>query len=181
MYNKGLLSNSFTYEGMVNIKLKRNGKIYALNTYNTGTKLLVDTIAKALSGTSVAENIPRYLDFVYGEKNDDGSYKNESSLLKTSIPFVGKVYGDMAKTSDIDENASCLLLSATISAADRNLVQTCPNKQLRMLDSNSNVLAFIDNKNNLLDTLYDSLKDGTDAIIEWRMIFSNKMEEVNNE
>ena len=37
MYNKGLLSNSFTYEGMVNIKLKRNGKIYALNTYNTGT------------------------------------------------------------------------------------------------------------------------------------------------
>lgn len=181
MYNKGLLSNSFIYEGMVNIKLKHNGKIYALNTYNTGTKLLVDTIAKALSGTSVSENIPRYLDFVYGEKNDEGSYKNKSSLLKSSIPFVGKVYGEMAKTSEIDENASCLLLSATISAADVHSVPNCLNPQLSMLDSSNNVLAFIDDKNKLLTTLYDSLKDGTDAIIEWRMIFSNKMEEVNNE
>ena len=44
-----------------------------------------------------------------------------------------------------------------------------------MLDSKKQPLAFIENP--ILDTLYDSLKDGTDAIIEWRMIFSNKVEE----
>ena len=175
MYNQGFVSNSFTYEGKINVKLKCKDKIYTLNTHNTGTKLLVDTIAKALSGTSVADNVPRYLDFIYGEKDDKGVYIKEDSLLKTVIPFVGKVYGDMAKTPDLDENCSCLLLSATISAADRNLIQTTPNKQLRMLDSKKQPLAFIENP--ILDTLYDSLKDGTDAIIEWRMIFSNKVEE----
>ena len=178
MYNKGLLSNSFTYEGVVNIKLKRNGKVYALNIHNTGTKLLVETIAKALSGTNVTENIPKYLTFICGEKNlETGEYITVSKLLRNKIPFVGKVYGDVAKTDKMNENSSCLLLSATISAADVNPVNISNNKQLRMLDSNDNILATIDNKNELLNTLYDSLKDGTDAIIEWRMIFSNKVEE----
>lgn len=183
MYNKGLISNSFIYEGKINIKLKNKEKSYTLKAHNTGTKLLVNTIAKALSGANISENIPRYLDFIYGEK-ENGEYKNKpTSILKSIIPFTGKVYGDVAKTPELaqDENCSCLLLSATISANDRHVVQNAPNKQLRMLNSNQEALAIIENKDNLLDLLYESLKDGTDAILEWRMIFSNKIAEENNE
>lgn len=180
MYNQGFISNSFTYEGKINIKLKNKNKTFTLKVHNEGTKFLADTIAKALSGANISENIPRYLSFICGEKDEKGNINSPESLLTSNIPFIGKVYGDMARTSDMPENWGCLLLSVTISATDRLLKINTPNKQLRMISSDGTLLAYIEDP--ILDTLYDSLKDGTDAIIEWRMIFANKVEEaVSNE
>lgn len=175
MFNKGLVSNSFTYEGEVSFKLKRNNKLYTINTHNAGTKFLVDAIAKALAGNDITSNLPKYLDFIYTFTND--GEEQIGKLITSPTPFTGIVWGDAASVETLDNNTSCLLLSATIAATEKLTVaiEEVDSIQLCMKSLNGDILAYI--KDDVLKDLYQSLTDGTDAVIEWRMLFKNKIEE----
>lgn len=177
---QGNVSNSITYKGNVTFKLRRNGKTYSLYTFNKGTTYLTDTITQALAGQDISSRIPTYLNLMYSNKGADDT--NKISLLTHSVPFSGRVWGESAKSTvdDTYKDYSTLLLTATILPSDiisGGNVDNC-SLHLVMQSVDSKELATIseDTLNGNLHTLYKSLCNGTEAIIEWRMIFMNGVE-----
>lgn len=175
MNNKGFISNSFTYEGKVDFKLQKNGKLYSIQTDNEGTKYLLDVISKALSGQDISKDIPKYIDFICIDNNGE-----ELSLINHLVPITGAVWGALAcENTEIDINSNgCLLLSGNIEATNKiSISENDYNNefQLCLCSATKNKLAIIQNES--LKNLYLSLTEGTDAIIEWRMVFTNKIKE----
>ena len=177
MINKGYIGNSFTYNGKVSFKLKRNGREYSLYTHNEGTKYLWDTVTKALAGQNVSDRVPRYIDFEYVLKEIVDTKEKEvpHSLITEPIPFTGIVWGEMAQEVTSEHNGT-LMLTAVITANDKLSVDTSnpsiTRLQLTMKSKEGRTLATVSDDS--LYDLYNSLTEGTDAVIEWRMIFKNE-------
>lgn len=178
MNTKGFISNLLNYSGQVNINLVRNGKVFTVPFLNKGTKLLTNAIAKALAGQDISDTLPRYLDFTYVIEQD-GEDTQEGRLINTKIPFVGIVWGDVALPANIqDPEGSALLLQATISSADKVIVtnlDSIKDFRLCITTKTGEVLAFVSDPT--LKDMYNALSEGTDAIIEWRMLFHNNIKE----
>lgn len=167
MQSNGLISNFIDYTGKVTFKLKRGNKVYPLTTHNTGTQLLMDTLAKFMAGywNEVKDNVPKYLDFGY--LDDKGKF---NTVLYQEIPFVGIV-----SSSNPDAVGSVVTLNATIPCTAVREITNEPDKwRLCTKTSSGEILATID-EFSLLDGLYDSLISSADAIIEWKLVFSNSI------
>lgn len=175
MKSKTNISNTIKYSGNISVKLQRNGNIYKLQSHNTGTKYLTDTIARALCGQNISLDIPRYIDFVAIEQLSDKSSTDEPqviSLLYYPINFTGITWGDVAYSNS---KGTSIRLTATILPTDKLSLSGIDNYtlQLRIKSVNNEVLAKIepDSGDTVLYDLYKSLIDGTSAIIEWYMHF----------
>lgn len=156
--------NNFQYKGTVSITLDVLGHKSKQYFFNAGTKHLFDTITKALAGYSIAECTPRFLDVQHQITSTE-----YASVLRTTIPFTGIVYGDAAEASD---NDGVLLLNATITAEDKQPLRALHNPRIVMTDAFKRELAIIDEAS--IQAIWDSINQSTDAIVEWRLQFSNK-------
>lgn len=155
------IENNIYYRGEVNIKAKRNGKIYNIDFHNTGTNLLTDTIAKALAGQDISEQIPKYLNFTY--KNGD----KVGVLIRRPVPFTGIVWKPAT-----NNECSCLYLTATIIASDKQatIVTNTTEAFLEMQTLYGQTLATMTHED--LIKFYDILNEGTDLVVEWKMYFN---------
>jgi hypothetical protein len=172
MYSKSSVSNTITYKGTVNFKLNNKGNIYTLNFSNTGTQYLTDTIAKALCGQNISDRLPRFLNIVA----DNGDKK--LPLLRQMVPFTGITWGDVVKPKN---NGTAVLLTATILPTDKLPLSNVDSYTLELqMQSNTNeTLAIIRSTpdDTSLHDMYNSLNDGTSAIVEWCMEFDFITEE----
>lgn len=157
------LSNSISYQGCVEVTLNTKGHKRPMLLHNSGTKHLFDTITRALAGYSINGAIPRYIDIQYQRTPDVFN-----SALTSLIPFVGIVYGDAAEAGDTEGR---LLLNATVTSEDKQPIATLTQPRLVILDANARPLALIEGDQ--IKSLWDAITDATDAIIEWKLIFSN--------
>ena len=157
------LNNTISYQGCVQVTLNTKGHKRPLLLLNSGTKHLFDTITRALAGYSINGATPRYIDVQY--KQTPEMY---ASALTSLIPFVGIVYGEAAEAG---ENDGRLLLNATITNDDKQPVAIVNSPRLVILDASKRVLAQIEGEQ--IKTLWDAITASTDAIVEWKLIFSN--------
>jgi hypothetical protein len=194
MHNTGQISNHISYEGKVTFKLIRNNKEYDLFTKNAGTKFLRDLVCRALLGSDITDDLPRYMNFTYTYK-DDSNILRTSNLLLQRVLIDTKTTGEAAGTTEVE---SVLLLKALISFSDLlseiNLRELDGIRSVQLtlesrgVNGRGQILASIedihdgekwvtDNLVNLYESINGKLNDpgvtGTDAMIEWRMIFRN--------
>lgn len=193
MHNKGEILNGIDYTGKVSFKLRRKGKEYSLPIKNAGTKFLRDLICKALKGESIIQDVPRYLNFIYYKVDDSSPH----SLLYSPVLIDNKFYGEAAGTTET-ESALCLraliAFSDILSQVNLRTMNNISKVQLTLETSpkgtsqQGDILAYLEDiydgekwlSDNLV-TLYESIngntekvgETGTDALIEWRMIFRN--------
>ena len=156
--------NNLQYQGTVSITLDVLGHSSKQYFFNAGTKHLFDTITKALAGYSITDCVPRYLDV-----QQQITTTEYASVLRTTIPFTGIVYGDAAEAPD---DKGILLLNATITAEDKQPLKALRSPRIIITDTSKRPLAIIDDAS--IQTIWDSINESTDAIVEWRLQFSNK-------
>jgi len=159
---KAIIGNSISYRGNLSVTLNVKGHKYPFTFNNHGTKHLLDTITRALAGYSITGATPRYIDF---QHTLDGT--QYQSVLKNLVPFTGIVYGEAA---DAEENEGRVLLNATLTYEDKQYITTLYSPRLVILDDEKRVLAEITEGD--FQTLWNSITDATDALIEWKMIFT---------
>ena len=164
MYEIGAkISNSISYQGCVEVTLNTKGRKRPMFLHNEGTKHLFDTISRALAGYSINGATPRYIDIQYLTIGDE-----YTSALTSLIPLVGTVYGEAAEAGEADGR---LLVNATITCEDKQPLTTLNSPRLVILDANHRPLTLI--KGDQIKALWEAITDATDAIIEWKLIFSN--------
>lgn len=164
------------YTGKVSIRLKNKTK--PLIFKNEGTLQLGSLIADILSGSSTAINslssrVPQWIGFevMIGEQY--------VPLLNRQVPFTAIVTGDSVQDNNPPQNViGKIQFTATIMNI-AVIVRTGLGQsyRLKMLNSSGEALAYIyDNRSsgqNQLELLYNALKGGQDALIDWIMYFSN--------
>lgn len=161
---KGIIENKVSYQGNVSLSLKNKGEHIVYSIKNSGTKLLLDTITRALAGYSIENSIPKYIDI---QVSYDGKSSYTSGLLK-AIPLVGVVYGEPAGA---EKNNGVLLLNATITYADKAPISAMTDARLVLLTEDMKVLASIEDDSGDITTMWESITSSTDAIVEWKLSF----------
>lgn len=164
------LGNYVGYSGKVKVSLSCNGSTREVLLTNSGTKTLWNTIAKALAGYNISNEVPKYFDMVDS---------NGTSLLINKILFRGTVWGEEVDNST---ESTSVRLTATVTSTDKLLSTLSGGRQcnLRMYSaSGKNHMAQIsDTQDGVLRELYNTINVGTNAIFEWTLTFSNKSSEV---
>ena len=165
-------SSNISYNGFLNIKLKHNGKVFPFIFVNSGTQFLFDTLTKFLAGYTVYDSVPKYFDFQTAV-----STNTYVTCLKSKIRLTGGVYGELAgaNRSDRNEDKSAegrVMYSAVITYDDKLLDESLNSPRVVLKDSSNNIIAFIENPQ--LQTVWDSIVKGTEAILEWTMVFKNE-------
>lgn len=167
MNNTSSVSSTSTvldYHGFLNVKLKHKGKVFPFTFVNNGTKFLFDTITKFLAGYEVSDCVPKYFDFQ--TKTSSGEYV---SCLQSTIRLTGAVYGDMAQASSSDGR---VMYNAIVTYEDKSSRSALVSPRVVLKDSSNNVIAVIQNEN--LHEVWESIVKGTEAVIEWTMVFKNQ-------
>jgi hypothetical protein len=161
------ISNEISYKGVVTVTLNTQGHKRPFQMYNTGTKHLFDTISRAIAGYDITGSTPRYIDIQYTVSPD--VYE---TALSTRIPFTGIVYGEAAEANS---NEGRVLLNATITAEDKQPLNSLSDARLVILDSNRNPLAIIGGSSSArVQELWDAITNSTDAMVEWALIFKGE-------
>ena len=158
---KGTTSTDVGYSGEVRIYLKSNDNMKEVYVHNEGKKALWNLLARAVAGYDVKNLLPRYLDLV-----------NETSglsMLYKRIPFTGIIWGDSVEK---DETGTSTLFNATLTSEYKTKSISNSKIELRMLNSNNDVLASVSGGTGILD-VYNSVVPGVDAVIEWKLTFKN--------
>lgn len=157
--------NTISYTGTVNITLNTKGHKSPLKLKNSGTKHLMDTIARALAGYSINGCTPRYVDIQ--QQLDGEPYE---TVLRSRVPFTGIVHGVPAG-ADVGSDCSKILMNATITYEDKQPIAVLNSTaRLVMLDSAMRPLATI---NSDIPLLWEKITESTDAFIEWTLTFEN--------
>lgn len=160
---KASTGNSFSYKGNVNIKLKRNNKLFQFKCLNAGTIQFLTMLSKVVAGYAPDECIPRYIDF---QTNDANGYR---SALVSDVRLTGVVYGEQAGAT---HTTAKTLFNGFIGYEDKGSESTLSDPRLVLLDAKKNVVAWVQDEN--LNTVWETLVKGTEAVIEWTMSFENK-------
>ena len=164
------ISSGIGYEGEVTLKLsngKTVSKTYTL--HNRGKEGLWKLLARAVTGYDVRSEAPRFIDVV--NFLNDGNYV---SCLKSKLKITGGVYGDLASDGASSEDSVSAKFTTVLTANDKisNLSPAYPSF---VLYSNNAELAIVKGKYEDPDiaTLINSVANGIDVIIEWKMTFKN--------
>ena len=157
---KASIGNSFSYKGNVNIKLKRNNKVFQFKCLNKGTIEFLTMLSKVVAGYTPSEYIPRYVDF---QTNDGNGYR---SALVSDVRLTGVVYGEQAGATGTTAKT---LFNGFI---DKGSESTLSKPRLVLLDAKKNVVASVQDDN--LNTVWETLVKGTEAVIEWTMSFESE-------
>lgn len=158
-------NNTFSYRGEVTVSIKNKGVTFPSFMINQGTKHLLDTVTRALAGYSIKEFVPRYVDIVHGSPKLEDS----PSCLVQPCLLSGVVYGAPAEATDSE---GVLLLNSIITYEDKRNIATLDNPKIVLRDASSNILAYVESAT--VNDLWEKITDGSEALIEWKMIFTNK-------
>lgn len=158
------------YSGFLNIKLKHKGKEFPFLFVNSGTQFLFDTITKFLAGYTVYDCVPKYFDL---QTKVDNQY---ITCLQSQIRLTGAVYGDAAeaKRSSLNESKTAegrVMYNAIVTYEDKSSRTTLNSPRVVLKDASNNIIAFIESSE--LQTVWDSIVRGTEAVMEWTMVFKN--------
>lgn len=176
--NNGIITNHISYKGIVNMKSTINKQIVSTNMFNSGTKDLMNLLTKALAGYDISKQVPKFINIGYANEQPQGTY---SFILSRNVPLTGIVWGEAVDTQNIiqlDDSASSLMLSCTITSQDKTISSFSGRKLFLLLLSNDGktVLAKIEDTNdNKLRDAYNKLTVGTDLIVDWYMIFNSEV------
>ena len=162
---QGTLSTEVRYSGEVHMYVEANGGRIEVCEHNSGTKALWNAIARAILGQDIRSSVPKYIDIVFPGTG--------TSLLFRRLPFSNAVMGDLAeKNKTTSDTRTSVRLSAVLMNEYKTQSSAMGTLQLRMLNSNNEVLAVIESPSALSD-IYTSVVPGVDAVIEWTMSFSD--------
>lgn len=176
--NNGIITNHISYKGIVNMKSSIDKQIISTSMFNSGTKDLMNLLTKALAGYDISKQVPKFINIGYANTQSPGTY---SFILNRNIPLTGIVWGEAVNTQNIiqlDDSASSLLLSCTITSQDKTISSHDGSKLSLLLLSNDGktVLAKIeDTSDNVIRDTYNKLTVGTDLIVDWYMIFNSEV------
>lgn len=178
--NKGIITNHISYKGIVNIRSIIDKQIVSTSMFNSGTKDLMNLLTKALAGYDISKQVPKFINIGYANTQPQGTY---SFILNRNIPLTGIVWGEAVDTQnipqlDLDDSASSLMLSCTITSQDKTISSFNGSKLFLLLLSNDGktVLAKIeDTDDNVIKDTYNRLTVGTDLIVDWYMIFNSEV------
>lgn len=176
--NNGIITNHISYRGIVNMKSTIDKQIVSTSMFNSGTKDLMNLLTKALAGYDISKQVPKFINIGYANTQPQGTY---SFILNRNIPLTGIVWGEAVDTQNIiqlDDSASSLMLSCTITSQDKTISSFNGSKLFLLLLSNDGktVLAKIeDTVDNVIRDTYNKLTVGTDLIVDWYMIFNSEV------
>lgn len=176
--NNGIITNHISYKGIVNIKSTIDKQVVSTSMFNSGTKDLMNLLTKALAGYDISKQVPKFINIGYANTQPQGTY---SFILNRNIPLTGIVWGEAVDTQNIiqlDDSASSLMLSCTITSQDKTVSLFDGSKLFLLLLSNDGktVLARIeDTDDNVIRDTYNKLIVGTDLIVDWYMIFNSEV------
>ena len=164
-------SSNISYSGFLNVKLKHKGKVFPFMFVNSGTQFLFDTITKFLAGYTVYDCVPKYFDF---QTKVDNRYV---TCLQSEVRLTGAVYGESAGATQSKDNESKsaegrVMYNAIVTYEDKSSRTTLNSPRVVLKDSSDNIIAFIENER--LQSVWESIVKGTEAVIEWTMVFKNQ-------
>lgn len=176
--NNGIITNHISYKGIVNMRSTIDKQIISTSIFNSGTKDLMNLLTKALAGYDISKQVPKFINIGYANTQPQGTY---SFILNRNIPLTGIVWGEAVNTQNViqlDDSASSLMLSCTITSQDKTISSFNSSKLFLLLLSNDGktVLAKIeDTDDNVIRDTYNKLTVGTDLIVDWYMIFNSEV------
>lgn len=163
---KGKIQENISYNGTIKVIVNDRGHKYELNLHNQGTKLLYDTVTKALAGYSIQNDVPKYIDITYSD-NESGTYK---SALLSPVVITGIIFGAPAAATSNDGK---LLLNTEIDNSKKAPTSySGDNWRLELLSVSKGILAIIENTNGQVKTIYDNITETNEVLIEWTLKFS---------
>lgn len=157
------MKDSIGYSGRVTVRLS----VHNSNGYhfkNEGKKLLWNLLARAVTGNDVSAIQPKSIGIF--QKVADG---DDILLTYTPIPIYGKVWGDVVS---ISEDSTSALFSATASYSDRKQLAT-GKVILKLLTATDEVLAEVEDIDDMLKSIHNAMIPGIDAVYEWQLVFKN--------
>lgn len=162
-----------SYTGIVDIIFQRNNEqIKKVTIHNAGLDALFMSVCKALAGYSIQEDRPVYVDLRKGPFTSDSG----TSILSKRVSVSGASY-----SFDSDLNKWVCKLSATISYADiLSPAELSSENELRLYLTNgkktpSDLAYLVLKEEGASSSELDSLKPGTQALIQWKMCFGNSV------
>ena len=182
-------TNSFQYSGIARVHLTQKGKEYSFTVHNQGTDNLGNFFMKSLSGyystniDAYKSDRPQWFSFEY-----EDAPGNWIPLIKSVVPFTGTTYGNAVNSSN-DPTGTIAKVQFTAAIPTSAVIRrsNLNGKAIRMVMWNNNIpkqpLAFIQGVVNSADTigsniklLYEALRSGQDAVVDWIMYILNKVE-----
>lgn len=168
--------SSSAYKGTVTVKIKNKNKVKkVVKGKNTGCKLLFRSIALALAGYALQDNVPTYMTIV----NEDNNHKPNYSAYSLPVPVTGRSFGQ-----DSNGDWFCRITATIPKANFRTDWTTTPyyavllnGKTTSTVSEEVNVLAYIklENKETTPVTPIDILQmeNGSSLVIEWNLYVQN--------
>ena len=173
---KGQITDNINYDGNIKVTINNKGRKSELKLHNSGTKLLFDTVTKALAGYSIKNETPQYIDIKYTRNNESINDDTNPLISALSSPVVltGKVYGEPAGASS-DVNYGRVQFEAELDHSVKIDNITGFNWRLELLSRSKQKLADIVDTNETHQVLYiyNAINNTNEVIIEWALQFSN--------
>ena len=163
---KGQIKDNISYNGNIKVTINDRGHKSELKFHNSGTKLLFDTITKALAGYSIEGETPQYIDIKYSQDN-----VTFTSALYSPVIITGKIFGDPAGAGR-NTDFGIVQMNAEIDHSVKIDGIEAEYWQLQLLNSSTGILAIVDNSNDVKE-IYNAITGNHEVIIEWALQFSN--------
>lgn len=164
------MDSILSYNGVVTVISRVNGKVTSQKQYNSGTDKLFEAYARALSGQPIQSFIPTYVDLGTG----DGDFFK--SVLKNKVPITVTYVSKTETVYDVsyDYPSPFTRISATFT---KHMTDNSPTPDLigRLETSNGDVLATVEIKG--LGNSLSKLGSGTQLILLWDLYVTNDSEE----
>ena len=167
--------NSLSYQGLVRITTKDNkGRKRVSWVYNSGTRalglLICKSLIRGITGV-VADDLKPYKINLIARGNEGIG----TTLLSRISPISGAVYGSQEELpAELQSNniLGFVRFTSTIMSDSVIFLTNPPGLQLVIQDQRGTSLAFIDDIDGTLATMYEALRS-QQAIIDWFMLIIN--------
>ena len=155
------VSLPFSYTSDISVKFECKGKPFILNFKNKGEQHLFDIITKALCGYSITDALPETFDIT----------SNGNTCLRHPVYFSGGVWGDAVDENRV--NCGMMSLNTVVTYEDKISITKLTNPQLLLKGRDGQVLCSISDIGGQIQTMWELITQDTNALIEWKLIFSN--------
>ena len=156
------ISQSIEYKGSVKISLIKDGKVKKIiKTHNAGTKYLFQLLTTAITGESIANDIPQYIDILYSE-NPSSETPNFTSLLT----YKPSITGTSRENTSVANKA---IFTAYVPQSALKTTTRVFNKIAMYSKSNDESTEIAE----LILTEVTTIPDDYAVMIQWTMSFSN--------
>lgn len=140
------------------------------------------------TGITYYQGTPEFDPFKYYEKNEDGTYtelrtKPDDWDNKESVYYKLSPNGEYTKINHLsDKSIAKLVFNTVMIYKNKKTINLNKDSRLCLYNNNNELLAYVtsftsNNSTTQVKELYDSVVEGTDALIDWELNFYNS----NNE